>query len=341
MKNFKVKFIQRLLMVATFLISSSVFGQDIHFSHMHASPTHLNPAYTGVFNGSLRVILNYKNQWNSIGKYNTGAIATDFKVISMRNRDFFSMGVGFFFDNAGDLSYRTYYGTVSMAYTKSLSDRRSHGITLGLYAAALNLTYDFTKAKGFDFEPTYGMYKNATFNFSAGAGLSWFCQIKRYSNIYAGFAVHHVNMPNISTRENKVKLPMKIVFNMGGIYATKSRHALLPSFMYVVQGKQQEVLTGTFYRLEMNSSWKEQPTYFYIGAWVRWFAIPKSYKGMDAVVASLRYDVKSWKLTFSYDMNVSRLASASRGRGGPELSIIYTHQSKQKNRNKVLYCPRF
>jgi hypothetical protein len=134
---------------------------------------------------------------------------------------------------------------------------------------------------------------------------------------------------------------MKMVFNIGGIYASKSRNALLPSVMYTQQGKQQEVLMGTFYRLEVNNNWKEQGTYFYLGAWIRWFSVPKSFSGMDAFIASLRYDVKDWKFTFSYDVNLSRLSSASRGRGGPELSIIYSHQSKAKHGNKVLYCPRF
>ncbi len=341
MNNFKTRSIRNLMMLAFLLASYFAYSQDIHFSHLHSSPTYLNPGYTGIFNGSIRVILNYKNQWNSIGKFNTGGVSTDFKVISMRNRDFLSMGVGFYFDNAGDLSYRTFYGTYSIAYTKSLSYKRSHGITLGLYAGALNLSYDFTKAKGFDFEPTYGGSKTSTFNFSAGAGLSWFCQIKRYSSIYAGFGVNHLNRPNISSRENQVKLPIKVVFNVGGIYAAKSRHALLPSVMYTQQGKQQEVLMGTFYRLEVNGNWKEQDTYFYLGTWVRWFAVPQAFKGMDAFIASVRYDVKDWKLTFSYDVNLSRLSSASRGRGGPELSIIYSHQSTKKHGNKVLFCPKF
>ena len=341
MKNFKTLTRHNLLILAIMFVSMCSFSQDIHFSHIHSSPTYLNPAYTGIFNGTVRVILNYKNQWNSIGKYNTGGLSTDFKVVNLRNRDFLSMGVGFYFDNAGDLSYRTFYGTYSIAYTKSLSDRRSHGITLGLYAAALNLSYDLSKGKAFDFEPIYGGVKNSTFNFSAGAGLSWFCQIKRYSSIYAGFGVNHMNMPNISTRESKVKLPMKMVFNIGGIYASKSRNALLPSVMYTQQGKQHEVLMGTFYRLEVNNNWKEQGTYFYLGAWIRWFSVPKSFSGMDALIASLRYDVKDWKFTFSYDLNLSRLSSASRGRGGPELSIIYSHQSKAKHGNKELYCPRF
>jgi len=101
------------IFLSCFLLIGSIKAQDIHFSHIHASPTFLNPAYTGVHNGTVRLIMNYKSQWNNIGKYNTGAIATDFKVASFPNRDFFSMGLGVYFDNAGDLNYRTFMTTVA------------------------------------------------------------------------------------------------------------------------------------------------------------------------------------------------------------------------------------
>ena len=43
-------------------------AQDVHFSHIHASPTIMNPAMTGLFDGDLRLILNYRSQWNNFTK---------------------------------------------------------------------------------------------------------------------------------------------------------------------------------------------------------------------------------------------------------------------------------
>lgn len=46
--------------------------------------------------------------------------------------------------------------------------------------------------------------------------------------------------------------------------------------------------------------------------------------------------------TFSYDINLSSLAAASRFRGGPEISVIFTHKRKRKIRHrKRMKCPRF
>ena len=323
------------------LIGKLVLSQDMHFSHLHSSPTHINPAYTGIYNGNVRVILNYKNQWSGIGKYNTAGFSSDFKVARMRNRDFLSLGLSFYFDNAGDLNWRTYNGNVQLAYTKSLSRKRSHGLTLGLYAGVIHQSYDFTRARGFDVEPLNGIYKNSVLTYDAGLGVSWFLQLGKHSQVYAGYGLHHINRPNLSTRETLEKLFMRHTVNIGLEWASKSRHALLPSFYYAKQGMHQEILFGTFYRYEVNSNWKEKNQFFYFGAWARFHFVPKAYDGIDAIIASVRYDHYNWKFTFSYDINVSLFSSATNGRGGPELSIIYIHQSPRKDKNKVIYCPKF
>lgn len=327
-------------MIST-LFTYKGYTQDMHFSHIHASPTHMNPAYTGVYNGNVRVILNYKNQWAGLGKYNTAGFSADFKVVQLSNRDFFSMGGNFYFDNSGDLNWRTYNGNIQLAYTKSLSSKRSHGITLGLYAGVIHQSFDFTKARGFDAEPLNGIYKNSMLTYDAGAGISWFCQLGKYSQIYAGYALHHINRPNVSTRESLVRLNMRHAINLGVEWAGKSRHGLLPSVYYGRQGKHQEILAGTFYRYEVNKNWKDKNQYLYLGAWARFHFVPKAYNGIDAVIASIRYDHFNWRFTFSYDINISLFASASQGKGGPEVSVIYTHQSQRRGKNKVLYCPKF
>ena len=38
-------------------------GQDVHFSQFNETPQLLNPGATGVYNGYMRGIINYKNQW--------------------------------------------------------------------------------------------------------------------------------------------------------------------------------------------------------------------------------------------------------------------------------------
>ncbi|MFH1322164.1 MAG: type IX secretion system membrane protein PorP/SprF [Bacteroidota bacterium] len=39
------------------------YSQDIHFSQFYQTPLIINPALTGSFNGQVRVLMNYKDQW--------------------------------------------------------------------------------------------------------------------------------------------------------------------------------------------------------------------------------------------------------------------------------------
>lgn len=75
----------------------AVKGQDIHFSQFYASPLTLNPANTGLFNGNIRGVLNYRNQWNSFAPFNTyaGSVDMNFGQRFLKD-DLFGIGVNFF-----------------------------------------------------------------------------------------------------------------------------------------------------------------------------------------------------------------------------------------------------
>ena len=47
------------------MICALTFAQDVHFSQLSNSPLAINPAYTGLFDGYQRAIINYRSQWTS------------------------------------------------------------------------------------------------------------------------------------------------------------------------------------------------------------------------------------------------------------------------------------
>ena len=62
------------------ILFNHVRAQDIHFSQFDETPLLLNPANTGIHH-DLRVITNYRDQWQSIGApYKTFAFAADAKL---------------------------------------------------------------------------------------------------------------------------------------------------------------------------------------------------------------------------------------------------------------------
>ena len=58
---------QILTTILTIVTISTATAQDIHFTMWDAMPITTNPAAAGVFNGDVRGVLNYRNQWASIG----------------------------------------------------------------------------------------------------------------------------------------------------------------------------------------------------------------------------------------------------------------------------------
>ena len=95
-------------------------AQDVHFSHIHASPTIMNPAMTGLVDGDLRLVLNYRSQWNNFTTgYKTFAASADTKLIKIGKHDFIGAGLQVYKDVAGDLEFTTSYGGLSFSLLKS------------------------------------------------------------------------------------------------------------------------------------------------------------------------------------------------------------------------------
>ena len=134
-------------------ISVRTSAQDVHFSQIHASPTLLNPAMTGLFIGDMRFIANTKSQWQSVTKgYRSVAFSVDMKVFEMENGDFVGGGLHFLTDKAGDLDFKTSSIGLNLSYLKSI-DKGRNFISFGLQNAYVTNSVDYSKIIAFDNEP--------------------------------------------------------------------------------------------------------------------------------------------------------------------------------------------
>jgi hypothetical protein len=101
---------------------------------------------------------------------------------------------------------------------------------------------------------------------------------------------------------------------------------------YSSQGSFSETVGGALYSHVLGNDPENPPYILYAGAFLRF---------KDALIPVLKMDMKSISVAISYDLNVSPLKTASRGRGGFELSVSYTAFLDRYNssRDKVI-CPR-
>jgi len=72
---------KRIYIVSFFLLSFCTdYAQDINFSQFQEIPILRNPALTGVFNGDIRFVAGYRNQWLTVPvNFNTMAASVEYK----------------------------------------------------------------------------------------------------------------------------------------------------------------------------------------------------------------------------------------------------------------------
>ena len=336
---------------------SDLFSQDIHLSHIHASPTLLNPALTGLFaEGDMRFIVNAKTQWQTVtNAYKTVAGSMDMKLFNTRDRSIVGGGIQIYADKAGDLGLSKVSIGFNLSTLKSLDRRGNSYIGFGIRTAYVTYGIDFTKMEGGDIEPIIqnGDVPNS-FNFwDVTAGLTWAYTFDPFSSIYIGASVFHLNQPNTSflnrAEEGGIssglyeyeKLYRKVVIHGGGNVRLAKYITALPSFIFMDQGPHREINAGTFIKFMKSASFKKSENSFYIGAWFRWYA-ENDLVGTDAFIAAIRADIKNTFFTFSFDVNVSTLSRASYGLGGPEISVIHIiGLPHNRHRSRKVKCPIF
>ena len=159
------------------LCLSQLYGQDIHLSHIHASPTFLNPAMTGLMNQDLRMIANYRSQWNSFTNgYRTFVASADMKAYrGIGLRDEIGLGIQLMADKAGDLDFSHTSAKLSMSYLKALNDDGSNFISSGVQIGIIQNRLNLEDLRVFDEDPSLisESFNNSINSLSIR---SWFCR---------------------------------------------------------------------------------------------------------------------------------------------------------------------
>ncbi len=329
----------RLLIILSFLFSvQEGNAQDIHFSQFRETPMLVNPAAAGLFEGSMRIILNHKSQWASMGNlYKTLGASGDMPLFRGKFRQgYLGAGMQFFRDKAGD----SQFGTTAAEFTLSgiLPLDEHNKLSVGMQGGIAQRTADVSALQwgsqysGQSYDP--GMASNETNNLSSfiypdiSTGIFYnFSNSDRVSfsqdifSINAGFSCYHVNMPEqkfIISGVEKLQ-PRWVAFSSARWDIPDSKFSLIPSFMYMKQTPSRELNTGMLIRYRLRSGTKI--TGFYTESSV---AAGCHYRGGDAIVAQVYYEMSDYALGISYDINTSSYAAASKAKGGLEISLRYT-----------------
>jgi len=341
-----------IFLILGILSSGAVYSQDVHFSHIHASPTYLNPAMTGmIHDGMARITVNSKSQWNTVTNgYKTGAVAADMKVYGNKG-NVVGVGINLMADQAGDLDFTTVKTGLALSVLRSLDYRDVNVISIGAEANYVSTRFDISKMVGFEEEPLIALgIPNQSKYFTYSVGMGWFYNPDKDKSMYIGASLSHFNQPDVTftkglaqeglvdTDFSAFNLYSKIVVHGGGSFKISRNFKLMPSAIFTDQGPHQEILVGSFLRYA-NRADGPDPMAFYVGAWLRGY-LEGDVQGSDAIAVSIRADLRKTFFTLSYDFNVSTWKRASRGAGGAELSIIHILDlDKHSRKIEDVVCP--
>lgn len=325
----------------------SADAQDIHFSQFNENPMHLNPAYTGMFDGLFRVHLNYRSQWQSMGNpYTTVAGAFDFPLMYSTDRAYMAIGGFFFQDKAGDSNYGTFQGLGSVSGIVPLNDynKLSVGIQGGYAqrsATTAALTWESQYVNG-TFDPlapsNEGNLLTSLPYLDFGAGISYQYRSvagnimgKDVIELNFGGSVFHLNKPVQNFQSGIERLDMRFVIHSSArLDAPGTRWSFRPSGYYMQQGPiAREIVIGGLARLRIKHGTKITNFFSEQG-----LGLGVHYRFGDAIIPQVYYDLGDFFLGFTYDVNISKYSAMSKYNGGFEITIRYANLHGAWYKNK-------
>ena len=314
-----------LLLLIFFCVQGE--AQDINFSQYQEIPILRNPSLTGIFNGDIRVIGGYRNQWVSVPvNYQTTAGSVEFKK-NVGYSSFWSFGFQFTNDAAGDGRLGKSQFLPVFAYHQLLNEDYNLFLSGGIIGGQVTQRFDPTRLRfGDQFvggaysatNPTNATFSNTSINYrDVAVGLSLSGEGGYYNYKYnIGASYFHFNDPKVAfSALNDIRLNRKFAIN-GSIAFTTSDYGdrIVLNGDYFTQGGSRMFQGGVLYRKMIFEEYGEENEAISFGCFYRW---------NDALVPLLKYQHESWTVGLSYDVNVSKLARASRTVGAFELTLSY------------------
>jgi type IX secretion system PorP/SprF family membrane protein len=356
-----------ILTLFAFLILTETKAQEAVFAQSYASPVHLNPAMTGVFDGQWRLNANYRQQWDGI--FSNQPITSVHAAFDYRkniaHKDYLSFSFNALNDETGaGTRVKTQRVNLGTSYMKQLGGSRYRqsaqyligGLQVGVGQHTLTMG-DFWFDRQFDSVgvavntslPTGELSPQTNMYFDYNLGLMYYMTWAANRSLYIGASMHHLSQPNISFYgDDKENLRRRFTIHGGGEIPFNKELSLMPHIMMTLQGPSMTSIVGGNFRYT-NHDWNEVA--LRMGASVR---MANKYLAIfdkegrptpdgtgvwaDAITLTGVVELNRLLIGASYDLHTSNIIVPTNGRGAWELSLIYTAAEKRRVKTS---CPRF
>ncbi len=321
------------LLILTAAWYNQGFGQqDRHFTLWNEAPSWINPGATAVMDEDLRFMTNFRMQWTSLDgePFRTNSFGMDAKLFKQKNsQNHLGIGLNFSNDATGDLKLTTNAFSVPINYTIEADKNLlfSLGVAPGFYQQSIRNSNSTWNNQWNGFEYNQGINSGESFSpdlsvssFDIGAGLHIKYLFDASSHINLGLSVNHITKPLSSYTGIENNLFRSVNISAYGTKFFDDRNfGISPTALVSIMGPNNYVLAGVNFDHEMFESSKRtnyvQRSFISYGIHMRW---------KDALIGTIAYKFKGFKVGASYDFNVSTLSPATRTKGGFELFLKYS-----------------
>lgn len=331
-----------LLFIGFAVCSLQSLAQDVAMSQYFSAPLHLNPALAGISYGP-RATVNYRNQWSALGDgfnggYTTYMAGFDMHIAPIKG----GIGALFVADQVMNGIYATY--RASVMYSQQFKINRKMAIKLGVEGTYINTRIKWNDLLWSDMiNPYTGFYNNVNVpnntneimpavtsrhQGDVGAGILFFTE-----KLYVGFAVNNLLMRKESFNDFAGNVPVKFTGHFGANLNIKHKKDMRyniwvsPNVLFINQGKafqaEATLLTGI--------------SLVYFGAGFR-----HAIKNSDAVIGYVGVKKGKFRVGYSYDYTISKLANRSGGTHELSFTFNWTGDDNSLNPKKMknyVECP--
>ena len=340
------KIIPYLLFVLLLLGSGKAYNQDINFSQFYELPMLRNPGLAGIFEGDYAITAAYRNQWQSITvPFKTMALALEYKKpIRGNSDDFYTIGLQATNDVAGDSRLSRTQVLPVFNFHKSLNGEKDTYLSAGIMGGPVMQRFDpsqlsfddqFVNGSYSSANPTRQVFTNTGFTYwDLTAGLSFSSVVGANTRFYVGAAMFHITKPKVAfQKQYDIVLNPKWVVNAGLSSPLNEVNKLILYADYFQQGGARLIQGGLMLKHDFLGDDSDESIALSGGMF---------YRLEDALVPVIKLEYNRMELGVSYDINISKLKSASQLRGALEATLSFKGFTRKENSsaNKVR-CPRF
>jgi type IX secretion system PorP/SprF family membrane protein len=331
----------RLLLIITLFASSFILkAQDIHFTQFGYVPLTINPAQTGLFEGTYRIGGLYRGQYFSAGRYKTPVFFADLPISGFKKSHWIGLGLNVHQDKAGVAALRTNLIGLNGAYHIGLDKKFNSVFSIGIQANFNQRNVDknaltfqdaiLSGGASADQSAITGQNKSYT---DVNIGVNYRNRPDKKTGFNIGASVEHVLSPKYNLIDNKgqiSKLPMRInAYGTMDLTLSKSL-TLHPAALLRVQAGQTETMVQGLVGVKVDPK-KNMVVKAGLG-----------YRVADALQFLGGIELGDLRVGVAYDFTASKLRSDSRSQDGFEIAIGYIGKIfKTEKPTPILLCPRY